>query len=347
MDISSLAKEGYLRAEPRRHGGSTDLLDFSASINPFGASKRVYKAIRDNLDLITKYPDPDANELKDAISNYLSIDKDNIIVGNGSNEIIHSFANIFIDKGDKVIIPAPTFYEYEFASDKNSAMIEFIDIDRLPVKDDGKVLFICNPNNPTGLLYKPSLMEEIIEEAYNRSMLVMVDECFIEFVDKPSDHSLIDYVDEYNNLIILRSFTKAFGLAGLRIGYAIASKELASIINKTKITWNTNALAQIAAIEALNDLEHIEKSKRIIKKEKMYLKRKIEKLGYHVYNSDVNFFLLRCDDSITLTNKLSKHGIAVRDCSNFTNMSDDHIRVAVRKHDDNRKLIEALGMIND
>ncbi len=350
MDISRLAKEGYLKAEPRMHGGSTNnaLIDFSASINPFGAPKKVYKVIKDNLHLITKYPDPNANALRDAISNYLSINKDNIIIGNGSNEIIHLFADIFISEGDKVLIPEPTFYEYEFASDKNSAMIEFVDLtlDSINLKDT-KVLFLCNPNNPTGLLYNTSLMKKIIDEAYNNATLVMIDECFIEFIDKPSEHSLVDYVKEYDNLIILRSFTKAFGLAGLRIGYAIASKEIARIMNKSKVTWNTNALAQIVAIEALNDLEHIENSRKNIKREKLYLTDKIEKLGYYVYNSDVNFFLIRCNDSIALKNKLLKYNILVRDCSNFTNMSNDHIRISVRKRSDNRRLIKALGMIND
>ncbi len=348
MNIDKMVKEGYLKAEPRTHGGSNDdyLIDFSASINPYGASKRVYNAIRSNLHLIERYPDPNAKRLKEAISNYLSIDIDNIIIGNGSNEIIHLFADIFINKNDKVIIPQPTFYEYEFASYKNSALLEFIHIDRLSdINIDAKVMFICNPNNPTGLLYDKSLMMRLVENAYNDSTLVMIDECFIEFVDNPLENSLVRYVNEYDNLIILRSFTKAFGLAGLRIGYAIASKDIAKIMNKVKVTWNTNALAQIAAIEALNDLDHIIKSKRLIKKELSYLKKNISKLGLYVYNSDVNFFLVKCDNSIKLKEELLKYNILVRDCSNFTYMSNDHIRISVKKRRDNIKLIDALSKV--
>ncbi|RMF31137.1 MAG: histidinol-phosphate aminotransferase family protein, partial [Candidatus Nitrosothermus koennekii] len=273
-------------------------------------------------------------------------DDDNIVIGNGSTEIIHSFADIFIREGDRVIIPEPTFYEYEFACDKNSAMLEFTDLNLNTIDlDDAKALFICNPNNPTGLLYDQSLIK-IIDDAYNNSTLVMIDECFIEFVNKPHENSLIKYVNEYDNLIILRSFTKAFGLAGLRIGYAVASKEIARIMNKTSITWNTNILAQIAAIQALNDLEHIEKSKKMINREKRYMINYLNKLGFKAYESDTNFFLVRCEDSIKLKNELLKHNILVRDCSNFTNMSNDHIRISVRKRRDNIKLLDTMEMLN-
>lgn len=350
MDISRVAKEGYIRAAPRAHGGALrdNIIDFSASINPLGPSKRVYKAIRDNLHLIVRYPDPSSTELKKDISSYLNVNEDNIIIGNGSTEIIHLFANIFVKVMDKVIIPGPTFYEYEFACDKNSALIEFVDLDlnMIDLKDT-KAVFLCNPNNPSGLLYDHSLLMKVIDEAYNNSTLVMLDECFIEFVDDPLKHSLTKYVNEYDNLAILRSFTKAFGLAGLRIGYTIASKELASIMNKVKIPWNVSALAQIAAREALNDLKHIEKSKRIIKREKSYLINSINRLGFKAYNSDVNFFLVRCEDSVALKNSLLKHDILVRDCSNFTNMSNDHIRISARKRNDNKMLIDVLEMIND
>ncbi len=347
MDINKVVKEGYLKAEPRTHGGAYNgLIDFSASINPYGASKRVYNAIIDNLHLIERYPDPDAKRLKYAISNYLNIDIDNIVIGNGSNEIIHLFADIFIKSNDKVTIPQPTFYEYEFASYKNSALLEFINIDSLASANiDAKVLFICNPNNPTGSLYSKLLIKDLLEDAYNNSTLVMIDECFMEFVDNPLEYSLTRYVNEYDNLIILRSFTKAFALAGLRIGYAIASKEIAKIMNKVKVTWNVNALAQLAAIEALHDLDHVVNSKRMIKEEVSYLKEEINKIGLYPYDSDTNFFLVRCDNSIRLKEELLEYNIVVRDCSNFTYMSNDHIRISVRKREDNIKLIKALSRI--
>ncbi|MEM2856393.1 MAG: histidinol-phosphate transaminase [Candidatus Nitrosocaldaceae archaeon] len=347
MDIRRLAKNGYLTSTKRAHGGSKEnnILDFSASVNPFGCSRSVYKVIRENLHLINRYPDPSYKSLKDAISNYLSVNPSSIIIGNGANEIIHSFTNIFINEGDRVLIPEPTFYEYEFACSKNSAIIEFIDLDMIYEHElkGIKALFICNPNNPTGSLY--SDVKSIVERAYNNNTLIFIDECFNEFLDEPNKYSMIRYVKEFDNLIILRTFTKAFGLAGLRIGYAIANETIASIFENTNVTWNVNALAEIAAKEALNDLEHIERSKRIINKEKRYLIKEIREIGLKPYESYTNFFLVRCDNSIILKKRLLEHDILVRDCSNFTNMSNDHIRISIRKREENIRLLEALRRV--
>lgn len=345
MDIRRLAKDGYIYAKRRTHGGSIDenILDFSASINPLGCSERVYRAIIDNLHLVSRYPDPSSKMLKYAISNYLLVDDDNIIVGNGANDIIHSFANTFIERGDRVIIPEPTFSEYEFACSKNSAELEFIDLDAVYEHNlNAKALFICNPNNPTGSLYD---VKSILEKAYNRDTLLVIDECFNEFLDEPYKHSMVRYVNEFDNLIIIRSFTKAFGLAGLRIGYAIASKDLASILDESRVTWNVNSLAEIAATEALKDPEHIEKSREIIRKERTYLISKIRGLGFEPYESNTNFFLVGCDNSIMLQKRLLEYNILVRDCSNFTKMGSNHIRISIRKRDDNIRLIEALERV--
>ncbi|MEM2759325.1 MAG: histidinol-phosphate transaminase [Nitrososphaerales archaeon] len=364
FDISSLVKDGLLHASPRAHGGlhylrsiKENTIDFSTNVNPLGASQKVIAAVRKNINLISGYPDPDAKELKNAIAEYVELDRENVVVGNGSNELIHLFADAFVGKGDKVVIPMPTFFEYEFACDKNSANISYVELKEFlldskqmidAIDKETKVLFICNPNNPSGMLAERGDVERILDHAYNNGTLVMLDECFIEFVDYPEKTSFTKFVREYENLVVLRTFTKAFGLAGLRVGYCLASKRVSNILNKAKVPWNVNALAQKAAVAALNDRTYLEKTRNLVKKEKKYLHNSIAKIKqFKPYRSDTNFFLIKLSamDSVTLKEKLLKRNILVRDCSTFTGMGTDFVRIAVQRHMENRLLVNALKAI--
>lgn len=364
FDVSSLVKEGFLSASPRTHGGlhylksaKKDVIDFSTNVNPLGPPSKVVSTIKKNVKLISSYPDPDSKELKSAIAEYTSVDSDNVVVGNGANELIHLFADVFVKKNDKVVIPMPTFFEYEFACDKNSASISYVELndfvlDRESVIDaidkETKVVFICNPNNPSGQLVDRSDVERIVSHAYNNGTLVMLDECFIEFVDEPEKNSFVKYVSEHENLIVLRTLTKAFGLAGLRVGYCIANKKISRILSKVKVPWSVNALAQKAATVALKDHAHLEKTRQLVREEKRYLFGNIARMkGFKPYRSDTNFFLIKLlnTDSLSLQEKLLKKKILVRDCSTFTGMGTDFIRVAVQKHRENTLLINALKEI--
>ncbi|HKR57405.1 MAG TPA: histidinol-phosphate transaminase, partial [Candidatus Nitrosopolaris sp.] len=220
------------------HGGSysvdarTVKIDFSSNVNPLGVSKKVIESIRRDLaSLTSSYPDPECKELKQALSNYLNVASDNISVGNGATDIIHNFARLFAKK--KVVIPSPSFCEYELASRRVGAEVLLVplrnsnlDADEIIEKaDDSDALFLCNPNNPTGLLYKKSL-KNIIEKI-NGTTKILVDECFVELVNHPERHTMIRNINEFDNVIILRSLTKSFGLAGLRLGYSVSSPMIA------------------------------------------------------------------------------------------------------------------------
>ncbi len=371
--LDSLAKRYVLGLDDPVHGGryylnsSTNIhiIDFSTSINPLGAPPNVIKAIIDNLinnngsnnNSIMEYPDPYARILKSSISEYIGIDENYILVGNGSSEIIYMVADAFIKENDKVAVVEPTFLEYTRACKKNGAIIKHIMMSNLKLDydsiedifnniNDVKILFICNPNNPTGFLTDDSIMLKVVEYCYNKGIVVVLDECFIEFTDK---QSYAIKVKEFDNLIVLRSLTKAFGLAGLRVGYCVSNPSIVKVLSKAKVPWSVNTFAQIAGIEALKDLEHLDKSRSVIRKEKTFLINNLSNIqGLRPLASDTNFFLLRLDgdfNSMMIRDALLSKGILVRDCSNFYGMRYGYIRVSTRLRDDNVTLIDAIKSI--
>lgn len=326
------------------------LLDFSSNVNPLGYPDVVKNAFRKNLSLLSIYPDPNSNELRKTLQKYTSVSKDQIVVGNGATEIIYNFSRSFLKK-QKVLIPVPTFSEYESASRLNDASITYLrvmDINKNVSKIQDslygkKCVFLCNPNNPTGVVTKKKNMQKIIQSAYEKSSLVFLDECFIELVPSTNE-SAVSYLREFDNLFILRSLTKSFGLAGIRIGYGLGNKKIIQILNKIKIPWNVNGIAQQVAIKALSDKTFLSKTKKMIKTESQFLIKAISKIGgFSCYDSDTNFILIRSKlQSSTLQKKLLKKNILVRDCSSFRGLDKNHIRIAVKTRKENIKLIEAL-----
>jgi len=326
------------------------LLDFSSNVNPLGYPNAVKNTFRKNLSLLSIYPDPNSNELRNTLQKYTGISKDQIVVGNGATEIIYDFSRSFLKK-QKVLIPVPTFSEYESASRLNGSSITYLrmmDINKnvSAIQDSlygKKCVFLCNPNNPTGVLTKKKNMHKIIESAYETSSLVFLDECFIELVPSANE-SVVSYLREFDNLFILRSLTKSFGLAGIRIGYGLGNKKMIQILNRIKIPWNVNGIAQQVAIKALSDKTFLSKSKKMIKSESNFLIKSISKIsGFSCYHSDTNFILVKSKlRSATLQKKLLKKNILVRDCSSFRGLDKNHIRIAVKTRKENLKLVEAL-----
>ena len=278
--ILKLARKEMRNLKPCVHGGEVwkamnmyglkreEILDFSANVNPLGPSPLVLESIKNNLAYISYYPDSDCNLLREAIANYLGgINKDNVVLGNGSTELIHLFAEVFIERDDLALIPAPTFGEYEKAVRKMGGRPKHIRLGRdfhidlaafLREMEGAKIVFLCNPNNPTSMLMSRKSLLKIVEKAFEGETLVFLDESFIEFVNEKKRFSLVSEVENYPNLFVLRSFTKIFGLAGLRVGYGVAHSEVANLLFRTKVPWNINCLAQAAAIAALNDDEYLE-----------------------------------------------------------------------------------------
>jgi threonine-phosphate decarboxylase len=364
-----LARDNIKSLKPCIHGGKNwetkkitnispeEILDFSASINPLGSSRKALEAVRNSLGQIPIYPDSTSKSLREIIADNLGgINSNNVVVGNGSTELIYLFAEVFLEKGDIALLPAPTFGEYESAVKKAGGKPTHIKLSQdfcigpnifTQNMKDAKIAFLCNPNNPTGMLTPYDTVIEIIKDAFEKGVLILLDEDFLEFVNTEKQASLIEKIGEYPNLFVLRSFTKVFGLTGLRVGYGIASEELIKMLSQAKMPWNVNCLAQAAASAALTDTEHLKKSQELVKTERAYLTTELMQIkGFKLYPADANFVFIDIKESgftsTQLKKKMLKEGILIRDCSSFRGLSDNHIRICVKTRQENERLLAAL-----
>jgi threonine-phosphate decarboxylase len=334
-------------------------VDFSSNINPIGISRNVLNVLRKNLTKLSSiYPDNENTILKEKIIDYLDgkVSYESLNIGNGATELIYNFVRAFVR--NQVVIPYPTFCEYELASRKMGAKIKHVslkewklDVDRILEKTkNSDAIFLCNPNNPTGL-FSYDLIEKLVKKI-DRSIKILIDESFIEFVDeRKHPRTFIEKINEFQNVVVLRSLTKSFGLAGLRLGYCVSHPSIGKKISHNKITWNINGLAQMAGITALENLSHVRRARKIIKSEREFMYASINNnlSSFSAIKSDVNFYLIQLRNGHSKQIRdllLEKNGILVRDCSNFRGMNDKYIRVAVRTRSENLSLLNSLESID-
>ncbi|MFH1328410.1 MAG: histidinol-phosphate transaminase [Candidatus Bathyarchaeota archaeon] len=336
-----------------------EILDFSANVNPLGPSPKVIKTINANADQIPVYPDSNSIELREAIANFVGkIGPENVVVGNGSTELIYQFCNVFLDNGSEAIVILPTFGEYENAVLRSGGSIKKVVMDGAftyspkqvlrSISDITRMIFLCNPNNPTGNLLSEHKLQEIIEGALEKDVLVFLDEDCLEFSDSGGASSYIRKVHFYPNLFVIRSFTKVFGLSGLRVGFGVGCKKIVDNLLRVKIPWNVNRLAQIAAITALDDFGHVKNSLRIIRSERSFLSKGLSEInGFKVFLTQANFILINIKEtgftSSELKDEMLKRKILIRDCSSFKGLDQHFIRVSVRTHSENKKLLSAFA----
>src|ERR687895_331598 len=345
------------------HGGTYSVnsrlvrLDYSSSINPLGAPRKAIAAIKMNTNYLAQnYPDPECRGLKKSLSRYLGIDPEWISIGNGAIEVIYWFVQAAFAKG-RVVVPAPTFCEYEHASQKACAEVTFVPLHNLELEADQVIekargadaVFLCNPNNPTGILASRQIMKII--ENVDSSTRILLDECFIELADNPDANTMIGQISKFDNLVILRSLTKSFGLAGLRVGYGVCNPTLTKKLSVNKIPWNVNGLAQVAGVAALLERRrYLSKARALVKKERKFLHDNIDKLkSFRPLRSDSNYFLVHLQgrNSTQFRDRLlKKTGVLVRDCSTFTGMGTQYIRLAVKMHRENILLLKALEVFD-
>ncbi len=355
MDISKHGGDVFSAAEEYRLN-LRDILDFSANINPLGPPLTAIRAIKDNLDLIVHYPDPDCRELKAAIRVYLGIDRDNILVGNGSIALIYQLVRMI--KPQLALLPSPTFSEYELAIVKNGGRVRFavleeernfaLDIeDLIRRSDDVDIIFLCNPNNPTGSINTSAELEELINFAESRGIWVVIDEAFMDFIENKDRYSLATRSIRCDNLIVLGSLTKIFALAGLRLGYAVAKQDNIERLAKYTEPWSVNYLAQVAGVSALKDKEYIMRTKDLIRRERKRLWNELSTLrGIKPFPSVANYILVRIlkagRTADMLGKLLARKGILIRDCSSFRSLDERYIRLAVKDREANSKLLKEL-----
>lgn len=367
--IENLLRDNVRNLKPCVHGAEVygaaaesgfkteDILDFSSSVNPLGPSQKALDAITSAFNRIEAYPDSNSHALRRVLAeHYGNISPENIIVGNGSTELMYLFAEVFLRRGEKALMAAPTFGEYEAAVRKTGESVKFVrlsgdyqlEAEAFRREMAGcKLVFLCNPNNPTSKLIPQKTLTEILDNALEQGILVFLDEDFLEFIDDEKSRTMISKIDKYPNLFVLRSFTKLFGLTGLRCGYGIAHKDIINALLCAKIPWNVNCLAQPAAIAALNDKEHLKQTLDLIKKEKAYLQQELSQFKNFTFTEpDANFFFIDIRNTgLTANNikhRMLKQGILIRDCSSFVGLNEFYIRVAVKTHSENVRLIDAF-----
>lgn len=329
-------------------------LDFSANTNPLGVPLGVHKAIRDAASLCDRYPDLLCRELCDNLGKALNIPREWILCGNGSAEIIWRLAAA--KKPNKVLLCAPTFSEYEAAVRCFGGCVVYhyltpendFKLDRSifgSLSADIDMLFLCNPNNPTGITIEPELLREIAIHCHKNGTVMVVDECFNGFLDIPEKHTLLSSMEQNPQLVILRAFTKLYGMAGVRLGFCMSSNvELLKELMLSGQPWAVSTLAQSAGIAALREKSYLLESREVIQKQRAYLIEGLETLGLRVFHGEANY-LLFYTDNVMLEQQLQKCGILIRDCSNYVGLNGGYFRIAVRNYDDNHFLLQAIASV--
>jgi threonine-phosphate decarboxylase len=328
-----------------------------------GVSPKVLRSIRQHASLVRHYPDPNTELLVEKLSEYVNVNTNNLIVSNGSTELIHLFADVFLSHGHEALIPVPTFGEYKTATLKVGAKPVLLACDSADsfdlnfaklaesVSKNTRMIFLCNPNSPTAKLYSEGDVLRVVRLAAERNVLVFVDEAYFEFVDDDKRFSMAKHAERHSNLFVLRSLTKFFGLAGLRVGFGIASPTIVEALKKAQVPWSVNTLAMFAAVEAIEDNDFVKKSRLMVNRNKRKMEEMLRRISWlKVYPSDANFFLIEINrsdlTSTQLKEALERKRLLIRDCSNFDGLSNRFFRVAVSKHSNNKRLVECLKSFN-
>ena len=333
------------------------IIDFSANINPLGLPPGVDSALHDALRNLANYPEIDAESLRLCVAKRHGLDRENVIVGNGSSALIYLLTRVF--KPTKSLIWSPTFTEYERAlkqvqsevinlnclDPENRVSLQKIIAVTLDAQPD--LVFLCNPNNPTGTLWSVLELEEILTALNKAGIICVIDEAFIDFVGCGA--SFANRVDEFANLIVLRSLTKIYALAGIRCGYLLSGHSLTRRLAGFLEPWSVNTLALNAAVTALaNDNEFIKKTLVLVANERDKLSRNLKQLRFlKPYPSFANYILTRVDSSVNCEELRDfifvRDNILIRLCGDYVGLSDNYVRFAVKTKAENCRLIEGLS----
>lgn len=338
--------------EVKRELGIDNIIKMASNENPLGPSPKGVAAIKDVLTQLHFYPDSNCYHLKQKLSEETGFSTDSLIIGNGSDEILKLIAETFLNKSDQVVFANPSFVEYEFTAKIMGAECIMVplkdfthDLDEMlkAITEKTKIVYICNPNNPTGTIVTAKEIDKFMDKV-PEDVLVVFDEAYIEYVENNEYVSGLKYVEQGRNAIVLRTFSKIYGLAALRIGYAITTTEIAQAIERVIEPFNVNMLAQVAALAAIDDKEHIDASKTLNSKGKKYLYEEFKKLNFEYVPTEANFiFVDTKKDSQFIFKNLLRNGVIVRTGDIFG--FNTHIRVTIGTDEENQRLINTLKKI--
>lgn len=329
------------------------IIKIASNENPLGASPAVKEAIKRYADNIARYPESSGFYLKKRLSDELNVPGENIMLGSGSSEIISMAMETFLNPGEEVIYPVPSFLIYKILAYKTDAKAVEVplnpdfsyDLDRIlgSITEKTKMIIICNPNNPTGTIITKDRLEDFLRKV-PENVIVISDEAYIEYVEDGNFGSAFPFM-ESSNVVITRTFSKIYGLAGLRIGYGIAKTDITGFMERIRPPFNTTGPAQECAIAALDDREHVEKSFKNNSEGKAFLYSELGKLGIGCIPSEANFILCRFrDDASGIVKELEKRGIIVR-YMNAPGLGREYIRITIGTKGENSMLVKNLQEI--
>jgi len=329
--------------------GVAGLVRLSANESPLGPSPRVVAAVVREAARIHLYPDGGSSALRRALAERLGVAPGQLVIGNGADELIGFLARAAFDPGDEVVVPHPSFEPYTSSVTIAGARVvpsplagyetDLEDM-RRKVNDRTKAVILCSPHNPAATIIRRAPLVAFLEALGNDPPLVVVDEAYREFADDPEYPDGVALLSRHPRLIVLRTFSKIAALAGLRVGYAIASAETIDRLNRVREPYNVNRLGQVAALAALEDREHLERSRALVIEERAFLSAGLAKRGYAFPASQANFLLVRVPDAPALREKLLRAGIVVRDGGGVG--FPGHLRISVGLRETNEKLLGLL-----
>lgn len=348
QDVPLCPHGSVLESELEKLGATRHVIDFSVNTNPLGPPPGVAKALA-TVDF-SRYPDPDARPLRAALADRLRVDAHSLLMGNGSAELIWLIALAFLEPDDRVLIVGPTFGEYERACKIMGAQVvqyharmdqsfrpEPGKIRQLISRLQPKLVFLCNPNNPTGVLLPSDCIDATLG---NSEALTIIDEAYATFAPEKAD---FPRPSPSAGRILLRSLTKDYALTGLRLGYVVAEPETIEALETVRPPWSVNGMAQAAGLACLGDPEHLRRSLEAIETAKRYLYTALGALGLHPLGSAANFFLLEVGDAPGFRRQLLEHGCCVRDCTSFG--LPQFVRIGVRTLPECQTLVEVIANV--
>jgi len=362
-ELSALAPE-YVRTIAPYQGGKpiselaremglneADIVKLASNENPLGISPKAQMAMEDAMADIARYPDGNSFGLRDAVSQKFNVHPNQIVFGNGSNDILELSARAFLQAGDEAIFSQHGFAVYPLVTQAVGAKgievpaIQFAhDLDGFlaAITPDTKIMFIANPNNPTGTLIAKSLLHAFLQRV-PANILVVLDEAYDEYLSAPDKSEAIDWLSTFPNLIISRTFSKAYGLAGLRIGFGLMHANVADILNRVRQPFNVNSLAQVAAIASLQDDDFVARSYAANQAGMMQLTQGLTGLGLEFIPSYANFISVKVPNASAVNQSLLKNGVIVRPVANYE--MPDYLRVSVGLFDENQRFLAVLEEI--
>ncbi|MDO8885297.1 histidinol-phosphate transaminase [Candidatus Oleimmundimicrobium sp.] len=351
LDILKSYSPGKPISDVKRELGLKEVIKLASNESPYPPFPEAIEAIWSARNEAYRYPDSGCVELKNKLASFLDVLESNLMIGNGSNELLRLLAQVCLNPGDEVIMANPSFIVYPTVTKIMNGVCREIplknhkhDLVKIldAVNDKTKIVFICNPNNPTGTIVTKTEVEDFLRNVPD-GVMVVFDEAYFEYVDNKNYPNGLDYFSEDKQIVVLRTFSKIYGLAGCRIGYGIASRSIVSAVNKIREPFNVNHLAQVAAMASLGCKNQVKERKKLNLEQKFYLYKAFDEMGLDYVKSEANFILVDVKkDSREVFDKLLYKGIIIRTGNIFGLDYEDYIRVTIGTPEENKKFIKAL-----